>query len=785
LYVINVRDLTIADSTISENRSLSENFNFGRGGGIYSAMAELSIIGSTISGNSAAVGGGVFSRNGDLAISFSTIADNIAKAGDGGGVYSNLDRLSIVGSTISGNSAVSASLQLGRGGGLLHTTGPVTPTTILDTNFVENSSTNSGGGAHFRSNSDGGGPSVSLTSTNFTGNSSNVGGGLSLTDFVGTLVIDGGLLSGNQAASHGGGGYGGAYSLFFNGTTITGNHAAGNGGGWAVSANARSSARNISFVDVTIEHNSAGSIESSANLGFGGGIYVPQGSVFVSLLDTVVAQNSARVGGGIARGGSQLAPGLLSVIDSVISGNTAYRHGGGVYTVGGTVSFTRSTIANNRSAPAPGAPIGHGGGIFARQTDVSLVESTLSGNAANTGKGGGLYMLQSGDLTVTASTISGNSASQDGGGVWAGVTPDRVLIQSSTVSGNSAAGGTGGLYLRGHIAIRHTTVTKNVGGGVRPGGVLAGDGAQQFELDHSIVAGNTHITFGPPDMLFFMNMSSVSIRSSLIGDSSSTALVEAPLGSPDINGNLSGKSISKEGQGVINPLLGPLVPNGGRTQTHALLPGSPALDAGALITGPSQGYDQRGNPFQRMVDGTGDGVVRIDMGAYESQGVPMFTVGDFSRDGLVDACDFVICRDALGEHLEPFSQADADGNGIVDVNDYELWRANFGKGLTFNPGAGGLSSFALVDEPAAEMLTISGGPVATTGPVTARLRPFAVHFGSVRAARSQDNALLAYLASRGKLASDGNALSDAILIDEEVDESTEFDLALDAAFSTL
>ena len=69
-----------------------------------------------------------------------------------------------------------------------------------------------------------------------------------------------------------------------------------------------------------------------------------------------------------------------------------------------------------------------------------------------------------------------------------------------------------------------------------------------------------------------------------------------------------------------NPQLGPLADNGGPTQTHALLVGSPAIDAGdpSVVFNPAM-FDQRGAPFVRVFDGDGTGGARIDIGAYEWQ----------------------------------------------------------------------------------------------------------------------------------------------------------------------
>ena len=64
----------------------------------------------------------------------------------------------------------------------------------------------------------------------------------------------------------------------------------------------------------------------------------------------------------------------------------------------------------------------------------------------------------------------------------------------------------------------------------------------------------------------------------------------------------------------LDPRLGPLTDNGGPTLTHALLPGSPAINAGGPFPSfPADQFDQRGDGFPRIVAGV------VDIGAYEVQ----------------------------------------------------------------------------------------------------------------------------------------------------------------------
>ena len=164
--------------------------------------------------------------------------------------------------------------------------------------------------------------------------------------------------------------------------------------------------------------------------------------------------------------------------------------------------------------------------------------------------------------------------------------------------------------------------------------------------------------------------STITAQFSLVGYNQGSGLAPAPVGAPDINGNLIGTpSVSST---IINPLLGPLADNGGPTFTHALLPGSPAVDAGSPVAVAGVGgvpeFDQRGAPWSRVVGG------RIDMGAVESQPNPLS--GDYNFNGLVDAADYSVYEDTLGSSID--LRADGDASGLVDEPDYDQWRADFG-----------------------------------------------------------------------------------------------------------
>ena len=81
--------------------------------------------------------------------------------------------------------------------------------------------------------------------------------------------------------------------------------------------------------------------------------------------------------------------------------------------------------------------------------------------------------------------------------------------------------------------------------------------------------------------------------------------------------------------------------------------------------------------------------------------------GDYNRNGVVDAADYIVWRNTRGQSVAPGSGADGSGNGSVGTEDYAYWRARFGMA-----GASGAGSAALVPEPAGGLILVIGGLIA-------------------------------------------------------------------------
>ena len=163
--------------------------------------------------------------------------------------------------------------------------------------------------------------------------------------------------------------------------------------------------------------------------------------------------------------------GVLTVVDSVISGNQTIPAsgsvtGGGLHVIN-TTTISNTTISNN-------SVLGEGGGLFitvANGTVVQITGSTISGNTASVtgggiGNGGGIATTgNQGTINITNSTISGNHADNNGGGAYwvtpgggtGNVTLNNVTITNNTADNDNNATGVGGGFAQNTARSRCST----------------------------------------------------------------------------------------------------------------------------------------------------------------------------------------------------------------------------------------------------------------------------------------------------------------------------------------
>lgn len=402
------------------------------------------------------------------------------------------------------------------------------------------------------------------------GKASNLGGG-GIQMIFGTLTVNNSKITGNSSQDTILGGGGGIFNnggtLTLTNTTISNNSAVNAGGGI-------DNRGVLNLINSTITDNSAQFR--------GGGI---QNGGIMTVNNSTITRNSSQFGGGIENLGTS------TLTDSTVSNNSATTQGGGIENQG-TLTLTNTTVSGNSANGAGGilnnntltlnnsvvrdntadsaAGIANVSSIFSITATLTLNNSTVSNNSAISSVGG-IFNL-SGTTTLLNSTVSGNSAPFGGGILNSNL--GTMILTASTVSNNTAESGAG-IVTSGTLSLTNSTISSNSATFI-VGGVFNQFGS--VNIDNTIIAGNTAPNtpdvFGPfiSQGYNLIGVGDGSTGFGGVGDQVGT------LGSP------------------LDPKLGPLADNGGPTKTHALLAGSPAIDAGnsQLTT------DQRG--FPRPID---------------------------------------------------------------------------------------------------------------------------------------------------------------------------------------
>ncbi|MGV7976368.1 MAG: choice-of-anchor Q domain-containing protein [Anaerolineaceae bacterium] len=382
----------------------------------------------------------------------------------------------------------------------------------------------------------------------------------------------------------------------------------------------------------------------------GGGILNVSNST-PTLTRVIFTGNSARSGAGMQNLDSNPILMYVTFYGNLAAGDL-YGYGGGMNNYNSSPILTNVTFEENTSQYA-------GGGMYNTLSSPTLEHVTFIENSAE--YGGGIFN-SSGSPILTDVNFSGNSATYDGGGMDNNYDSSPIL--SNVIFFDNSADVGGGMYSIDYsnpslMNVNFTENSANFGGGMYTSGncnislinvTFMGNTATTrgggMETSYYGSAGLTNVTFSGNiasegggmyttfinpiliNVTFFGNVSTLSLGGGMINYQSSPTITNTVLwgNSPDQIYNSVGGSVNINfsdiqgdedwgGIGNINldPHLQVLADTGGFTRTHALAPGSPAIDSGSPSICPP--FDQRG--FSRPMDGDVDGTKTCDMGAYE------------------------------------------------------------------------------------------------------------------------------------------------------------------------
>jgi hypothetical protein len=341
----------------------------------------------------------------------------------------------------------------------------------------------------------------------------------------------------------------------------------------------------------------------------------------------------------------------VTVRNGAVTGTTA--SGAGIQAFGNT-TIQDSRISGNTLTVTDGGSDGEadGAGVFGAGAGLTIIHSNVSGNTINatatTGFvnafGAGVYNFF-GSLTITDSTFANNSVNlvasssnslAQGGAIYNGT--GTFSVTNSTFAENSVDGGSGGRAFGGGVKASGSSNPVTVTDSTFSGNSVSGTNSS---------GGGIHITGV-----------TTTLSNVIVANSTGDDLVVASGNMTGNNNLIDDSSISQLSSGTDNiqqpALLAPLGNYGGTTETVALLPGSPAIEAGAPLTGLTA--DQRGV--------TRD-TTSPDIGALESQGFKLTPVDGSTPQSAGTGSAFANALAVTVAAIDPVEPVDG---GLIDYS---------------------------------------------------------------------------------------------------------------------
>jgi Kelch motif/Calx-beta domain len=298
-------------------------------------------------------------------------------------------------------------------------------------------------------------------------------------------------------------------------------------------------------------------------------------------------------------------------------------------------------------------------------TDVTLQGLTLSDGSGGAQNGGGV--VNQGNLFIQDVLIESNSTQASGGGI---ANLGKLTLVDSTLRGNQAGDTAGAIFLGKDSRLTAANVTLSGNKAVNGGGAIADSvlgTTTTAAISNTTIVQNTSLNGGGGIDLFSAHVSLVNTvlaqnnRASGLSNYEGQAALLISNGHNLEDGNDAGFTGTGDQQNA-SPLLAPLALNAGTTPSHALLVGSPAIDAGSSTVCsqiPVNGLDQRGVSRNQGA--------ACDIGSYEFNASPLLKLGP-ARISAGEVTTFTLVISSINPDIIALNIEDALPVGLIFNN---------------------------------------------------------------------------------------------------------------------